>query len=125
MNYKEQLQDPRWIAKRNRIIKRDKVCQKCGSSKRLEAHHLMYNFDLMPWEYDDDFLLALCHDCHGQETKDVKELKELIKEMLKMGIWANEIRLKIKDENRSETYCCPNCQAIEWFNCKCDEVVNL
>ena len=96
MNYKEQLNDPRWKAKRLKIIARDKVCQKCRTNKNLECHHLFYNYDLKAWEYADEYLLTLCRDCHNGETKDVKELKELITEMLKIGIWAIEITAKIK-----------------------------
>jgi len=95
MTYKEQLKDSRWINKRDRIIERDKYCQNCGSVKKLEAHHLYYIHANAPWQYPDEALMTLCHDCHKEETKYNKILKTKIDEMLKAGILSIEIIKKI------------------------------
>jgi 5-methylcytosine-specific restriction endonuclease McrA len=95
MNYKKLLQDPRWKATARRIKKRDKCCQFCGNTRRLEAHHLYYDNDKKPWEYEDEFIIALCHDCHDNETKDIKEIRDTINEALKSGLKAREIKSKI------------------------------
>jgi len=64
--YAEQLQSPKWQKKRLEIFNRDKwTCRLCGDkAKTLHVHHLLYCHGLRPWEYDNDFLITLCHDCH-------------------------------------------------------------
>lgn len=76
--YLELLKDPRWIKKRNAILTRDKnTCQFCGCQHRyLHVHHKKYEKGKMPWEYDDDELIAICSECHGFVTEDSKNLYE-------------------------------------------------
>lgn len=52
-------------------MQRDKfTCQHCGSSdKELHIHHLVYNKDCKPWEYNNDALITLCSRCHTVETE--------------------------------------------------------
>lgn len=41
--YKLELQDDRWILKRNKILKRDNYrCVKCGYQYKLQVHHKYY-----------------------------------------------------------------------------------
>lgn len=52
-------------------------CQKCHNKERLEVHHPKYyhkhNYrDIpakLPWEYDIDEVMLLCHECHEIEHK--------------------------------------------------------
>lgn len=67
MTYAEKLKDPRWQKKRLEIMKRDGwKCRYCESSdKSLVVHHVVYENNHEPWEYDDWKLLTLCEDCHS------------------------------------------------------------
>lgn len=96
MEYKEQLRDKRWISFRDKIIKRDKVCQLCGAKKKLQVHHTVYINGYMAWNYNPDDLYVLCDGCHKKETNDRITLNILIRDMLKSGLLASEIMLKIK-----------------------------
>ena len=75
-DYKNYLQDPRWLLRRNQILTRDKnTCQFCGAQDRvLHVHHKYYIEGLKPWEYDDDALISLCKNCHESVTSDGREL---------------------------------------------------
>lgn len=69
MNYKEKLQDPRWQRKRLEILQRDNFkCVECGEDKKtLHVHHIKYNQDCEPWEYEDDNFQTLCSNCHNSK----------------------------------------------------------
>ena len=62
--YQRMLLDPRWIRKRDRILKRDKYrCKRCGDKNSiLHVHHLWY--DGRPWEVSNRGLITLCDTCH-------------------------------------------------------------
>ena len=48
------------------VIRRDKVCQVCGSNKHRHAHHIesaAYNIDL---RFEVDNGVCLCRGCHTQ-----------------------------------------------------------
>jgi len=63
----EQLKDPRWIRKRDKILNyADHRCQTCGEDALLQVHHSYYRDGLDAWEYPDGSLIALCKDCHGR-----------------------------------------------------------
>ena len=69
LSYHEQLLDERWAEKRRVILKRDGHCCRMCSSKGekdlpLEIHHRYYIYGAMAWEYNDQALITLCHDCH-------------------------------------------------------------
>lgn len=55
------------------VLKRDGVCQYCGSSYRLEAHHIKPFADFPEFRFDVDNGIALCRSCHrhlhGTEKK--------------------------------------------------------
>jgi hypothetical protein len=69
--YQEQLQDPRWQARRDHILTRDNwECQnpRCpGTSNHLHVHHRWYGRGRMPWQYPDEALITLCDVCHHAE----------------------------------------------------------
>lgn len=71
--YTTKLQDPRWVAKAERVKKRAKLCcQDCGINSQLEAHHCYYaamREGYQPWEYPLSAFRALCRDCHQSRAK--------------------------------------------------------
>lgn len=68
--YIEQLNDPRWIQLRNRVLARDNAtCQYCGcQNKRLQVHHKTYLPNKAAWEYPESNLITLCDKCHKEIT---------------------------------------------------------
>lgn len=73
--YYELLLDPRWQQKKTEILQRDNfACQHCGRTDHtLHVHHLLYNKDAKPWEYDNKYLLTLCDFCHENDTEESRE----------------------------------------------------
>lgn len=49
---------------RNDVIKRDGACIKCGSTHRLEAHHINSYKDYPHFRLDVSNGATLCHECH-------------------------------------------------------------
>jgi len=79
--YATLLSHPHWFAKRKDILKRDNcTCQNCGSIKDLQVHHRQYHIDKktrqkrMPWEYNNNFLITLCKNCHQAGHKQYQIL---------------------------------------------------
>lgn len=81
--YSELLRSPLWQKKRLEVFERDNyTCQYCGSTtKELHVHHKTYKKGAKPWEYDNDSLITLCHDCHENETQEKKELYTMFQEV--------------------------------------------
>jgi hypothetical protein len=72
MTYKEQLQSEEWKAKRLEILERDgHKCVACESTNRLQVHHSKYDLRLKAWEYDNMWLVTLCHKCHKEEHREI------------------------------------------------------
>lgn len=66
--YRRALKSPKWIAKREKIKKRDGFkCVKCNCKNNLHVHHTYYLPNKMPWEVPDDCLITLCKVCHTKE----------------------------------------------------------
>lgn len=64
MTYYEQLKDPRWIERRQKIILRAaSMCEYCGARDDLQVHHGVYVKGKMAWEYEDEVLYCLCKTC--------------------------------------------------------------
>jgi hypothetical protein len=65
-SYSEKLSDPRWQKKRLQILEKSEwSCLNCGDSEsQLHVHHLFYEKGKQPWEYDDQYLIPVCKDCH-------------------------------------------------------------
>lgn len=77
--YKEKLKDPKWLRKREAILKeRGEACQWCGETDRPEVHHGYYGFAMHPWEYDDDTLWVLCRPCHQKAQLRLIKIHKLI-----------------------------------------------
>lgn len=67
MTYQEQLQQPEWKDLRDHILERDGYeCQTCMSKDDLHVHHKKYFFDVMAWDYPDNYLITLCEVCHSK-----------------------------------------------------------
>lgn len=83
MTYAEQLQDVRWLVKRNEILERDDYCcQDCLRGKdrlspfiKLHVHHRQYINGLMAWEYPNDQLITLCEECHALFHGKINDLR--------------------------------------------------
>lgn len=96
MTYAEKLRDPRWQKKRLQVFNRDKwTCRFCGHEERnLQIHHTRYFNDIEPWEYDNTYLITLCHKCHQSETDNRKESdKELSSNFCLIGFSHHDIEL--------------------------------
>ena len=77
MRYDEKLKNDRWKIKSETIFRRDNyTCQRCGTTKLLCVHHLIYkckagegNLIRDPWDYNSKFLITLCWNCHQNAHK--------------------------------------------------------
>lgn len=81
MKYSEKLKDPRWQKKRLEIFQRDNfTCIDCmDTTKTLHVHHLDYISGNDPWEYPNEYLVTLCHECHDFITNYRPQIeKEII-----------------------------------------------
>ena len=69
MTYGEKLKSPKWQKKRLEILNRDEfTCTMCNSKeKTLHVHHKVYIFDKDPWDYEEQYYITLCEDCHFEE----------------------------------------------------------
>lgn len=81
--YFEKLKDPRWQAKRLRIMDRDKfTCRSCGeTAKPLHVHHSRYDKGRDPWDYSDCDLVTLCAGCHeaiGQTITNIGDALQVL-----------------------------------------------
>lgn len=66
IDYKEQMNDPRWVERSREIMKRDNfTCQLCGKSHtKLNVHHIRYIKGKDYWDYPDELLMTVCETCH-------------------------------------------------------------
>jgi hypothetical protein len=55
------LRSAEWKAKRAAVLKRDKKCRSCGSTRKLQVHHLTYERIYRERLTD---LTTLCEGCH-------------------------------------------------------------
>lgn len=69
--------DPRWQAKRLRIMERDRfTCMCCLSSdKTLNVHHRAYRKGARIWEVENEDLVTLCEDCHESVESMVRNVR--------------------------------------------------
>ncbi len=66
IGYSDLLDCYEWHYKRYRILKRDNfTCQDCSETGyHLHIHHKFYLKDYLPWEIEENALVALCRNCH-------------------------------------------------------------
>jgi hypothetical protein len=48
------------------IVKRDKVCQICGTDKNLQAHHILYRAIFPLLSFSENNGILLCKSCHHE-----------------------------------------------------------
>ena len=72
--YEELLEDPKWTKKRNHIMGRDNyLCQITFDNKEpICVHHKRYIEGKKPWEYEDEDLITISQEVHGQIHKVLK-----------------------------------------------------
>lgn len=95
--YSQKLRDPRWYAKRQEILERDKHrCRYCQTGDEpedgweeleLQVHHLRYFKGKEPWDYDNEFLISLCDTCHGNVTDDLGQIADLLVQIQQVCPW--------------------------------------
>ena len=115
-SYSELLKDPRWQKKRLEILERDGWrCGWCDSStKTLHVHHKAYKPGCKPWEYENDWLMAVCEDCHQFEYEDRSNAEAKILHTFRMaGLsfgdlheMANLFPLNLGPVKASDVMCC-------------------
>jgi 5-methylcytosine-specific restriction endonuclease McrA len=67
----------RWRKLRAQIIKRDRVCQTCGSDTELQVHHLRPPRGDEGLFYHPDNLAVICATCHRRETAaEIRQRRE-------------------------------------------------
>jgi len=78
--YYAKLKDPRWFARREEILKRDKhTCVRCRvKNVKFQVHHTYYEMGLEPWDYPPSSLITVCIPCHEREDDLRIELRRLI-----------------------------------------------
>ena len=93
--YTELFKDPRWQKKRLEILSRDEftcvIC--CDKESTLHVHHRRYISGRKPWEYDNDLLVTLCHDCHERETESRNECEGILLEQLREKFFSEDLRI--------------------------------
>ena len=60
-----------------RIRKRDGCCQKCNTTKNLEAHHIMPKGLFPDYVYDDWNGITLCNPCHIELHRQLAKDRKL------------------------------------------------
>lgn len=77
LTYKEQLNHPKWQRRRlERLEAAGWQCKDCSAvDEQLHVHHERYIAGRMVWEYDDDLLTVLCHQCHAARHRPVGRRK--------------------------------------------------
>ena len=81
MTYREKLKRPEWQKKRLEIMGRDNFCcRKCDNPKKsqLHVHHIIYQNNRDPWEYNNSELITLCSECHKQEHDNIRSVNNSI-----------------------------------------------
>ena len=82
LTYKEQLNDLRWLKKREQVFKlKGRKCSVCGATHNLQIHHLRYLNGKYAWEYKMKDLVVLCDSCH--KHKHCIDLDERLDFLLK------------------------------------------
>lgn len=77
LSYSDKLKDPRWQKLRLEIMQRDWfTCQHCRSKeKTLNVHHHAYKKGASPWDYEPDWLITLCEECHEEHEDFLLSLR--------------------------------------------------
>lgn len=78
--YAKLLLDPRWLAKRKEVLRRDSYtcvqCYKVAGEVILHVHHKVYYWNRDPWDYSNNELETLCAGCHWKEHNLISNTRE-------------------------------------------------
>ena len=79
-NYLMKLRDPKWKERADQIrVARKHTCEVCGTKDAyMHVHHIYYDKNKEPWEYDDECYACLCPNCHSVVHKEVKKVSSLL-----------------------------------------------
>lgn len=90
MTHAEKLKDPRWIAKRDEIIKLAEYrCESCNRHRdelkrighHLEVHHKYYEKGREYWDYLWTELICLCDVCHELAEEALQEGRKMLADL--------------------------------------------
>jgi hypothetical protein len=96
--YKQYIESPEWQAKRTERLKIDNfTCQRCGSTRGLQVHHINYTRFKNENVYED--LITLCFRCHAeieraklQKDNDLQRKRDEETEKRKQWIATKDIK---------------------------------
>ena len=71
----------------NNVKVRDEVCQVCGSSHQLEAHHIIPKSQDPSKKYDVDNGISLCIDCHRSGEHSIHHQLGVNYSPVEFGVW--------------------------------------
>lgn len=79
-SYARLLSEPEWNTFRNAVFaNKEKACQVCRrTDKVLQVHHIFYEQDRKPWEYEMDEVMLLCEDCHRGMHEQLKNFRKFV-----------------------------------------------
>lgn len=87
MSYHELHGSKDWKWQRRRLEILEKAnwrCEYCGESDReAHVHHVHYVKGRQLWEYDDNWLLALCDRCHREKHEGEQALIPVLRMALR------------------------------------------
>ena len=98
-----------YIAWRDAVRTRDKfTCQRCGSKKRIVAHHIFGFMDYPYVRYDLENGISLCQECHKIVHREISEAEKERKYNLKLDkryvLCAIKIKLSKREIISTEEY---------------------
>lgn len=99
--WSEYLKSDHWSDLRARKLKASPVCEKCGSNKRIEPHHLRYK-NLFDVELED--LMTLCRKCHRSEHQKITAEKPVFRRVKVFAGWIGRNSLKRRSHNPHDKY---------------------
>lgn len=67
----------------NKVMKRDKCCQLCGTTLNLVEHHIVYRSEDRKLINDPTNLIVLCTKCHALVHSNKHKWQPILKEMNK------------------------------------------
>ena len=86
MSYSTDLKSGTWQRKRLEIMQRDSYCcVACHGQDALTVHHLYYEPNKKPWEYDNEAMVTLCEKCHNSLHFELSKLAGIIAFNLLIG----------------------------------------
>jgi len=86
-SYRDLLGKDEWMEFSKSIRETRNECEACRIPKskgvQLHVHHLFYDFDRKPWEYDATEVVVLCSNCHQGMHDQLKQFRKHVFRHLK------------------------------------------